>query len=147
MVKVDVRLPAVANLTPDVKAQSTYRFDDENEKPRPSWTPPASLPRTGLNACETLRPLATFSKGPLVGVCAHHRWSFLKFSCGLFLKSQPQTVECSPGDSYGFSTPLEGRGKPRVEPDALEAIGGLSVASRIVTLAAACGYLFSRENT
>src|SRR5437016_13905908 len=29
----------------------------------PSWMPPASLPRTGLNACETLRPLAAFFKG------------------------------------------------------------------------------------
>src|SRR5712691_10845405 len=29
----------------------------------PSWMPPASLPRTGLNACETRKQLAAFSKG------------------------------------------------------------------------------------
>ena len=29
----------------------------------PSWMPPASLPKTGLNACETLKELAASSKG------------------------------------------------------------------------------------
>ena len=29
--------------------------------PPPSWTMPTSLPRAGLNACKTLKPLAAFS--------------------------------------------------------------------------------------
>jgi hypothetical protein len=45
----------------------------------PSWTPPASLPRTGLDACTTLKPLAVFFKGtatpPFVMVLhLAHRW-------------------------------------------------------------------------
>ena len=30
------------------------------------WTPPASLPSRGLNACETLKPLVAFFKGATV---------------------------------------------------------------------------------
>jgi hypothetical protein len=47
----------------------------------PSWTPPASLPRNGLNACETLKPLATFFKGIAtpVEIC----WSESRAHCPL----------------------------------------------------------------